>query len=46
VAAHGDVMIQISKLSGESLMEAIELAQRATSLEHSYVNVLRKAGLR
>jgi hypothetical protein len=46
MTAHKDAVLQMSKLPGESLTKAIELAQRATSLDDSYANVLRKAGLK
>jgi hypothetical protein len=46
MTAHRDAVLQISKSPAESLMKAIELAQRATSLDDSYANVLCKAGLK
>jgi hypothetical protein len=46
MTAHRDAVLQINKSPAESLMKAIELAQRATSFDGSYANVLRKAGLK
>jgi hypothetical protein len=41
-----DVALQLNKSPGESLMKAIELAHRATSLDDSYAKFLCKAGLK